>query len=108
VASPSGTAVAYMANGVLWVTTLAGVRHAIALPAGSPGTTSIAWSRDQSRLFIVTTTYGHFAEVWSTPSAGGGTPVEVTNFNPYSALAATIVAPDTTPPTVSVTKLPAI
>src|SRR5207302_9931952 len=108
VASRSAPLGALVAYGAACWRRLAGCRHAVALPAGSSGTNSIAWSRDQSRLFIVTTTYGHFAEVWSTPSAGGGTPVEVTNFNPHEALAPTVAAPDTTPATVSATTLPAI
>ncbi|MBV9096760.1 MAG: PD40 domain-containing protein [Frankiaceae bacterium] len=107
-ANPSGTAIAYSDGGATWVTTLAGVRHQVVLPDGSSGATSITWSRDQTRLYVVTGTYGQSAQVWSTLAAGGGTPVQVTNLSPYVPVSVSVVAPDTSPPAVSVTKLPAI
>jgi hypothetical protein len=107
VANPAGTAVAYQAGAYVWVTTLSGTRHAVALP-GFYGVSSIAWSRDQSRLYVATHPAGSSQQIWSTLSAGGGTPVQITDFTSYSAVSATVVAPDTTPPTVSLAKLPAI
>jgi len=101
--NPAGNAVAYTASGATWVTTLAGVRHQVALPVNSSGATSIAWSRDGSRLYLITNN-----QIWSTLAAGGGTPVQITSFSPGAPVSVSVVAPDSAPPAVSVAKLPAI
>jgi hypothetical protein len=101
--NPAGDAVAYTAGGYTWVTTLAGMRHEVALPLNSSGAMSIAWSRDESRLYVVTNN-----QVWSTLAGGGGTPVQITSFSPYVPTSVSVVAPDSAPPGVSVAKLPAI